>query len=217
MEAKILSSEGSSGVRGQLSVKYYPTDASGTGEINEDDLPEDPDDTEFLLGKPLTFRMEIEKAKDLPKDLCKNVFVTYALNLDKKSTFRTGEIEGKNQNPVFNFKTVHQTDFITPSLLKYLTNGQVCFKVYGYPDFDIARQAAKKSMEESKKEVVKKEQESIKSTIKVQCKIFLNSLNYFIEDMIKSGMKVTSEGADGQVITGIATVPAEKAQCCCIF
>jgi|LauGreDrversion4_2_1035121.scaffolds.fasta_scaffold55837_8 hypothetical protein len=52
-------------------------------------------------------------------------------------------------------------------------------------------------MEESKKEVAKKEQESINSTMKVQCKIFLNSLNYFIEDMIKSGMKVTSVGADG--------------------
>lgn len=45
MEAKILSSEGSSGVRGQLSVKYFPTDASGQAEIDEEDLPEDPDDT----------------------------------------------------------------------------------------------------------------------------------------------------------------------------
>jgi hypothetical protein len=60
MEAKILSSEGSSGIRGQLGVKYFPTDVSGTGEIEEEDLPEDPDDTEFLLGKPLTFRMEID-------------------------------------------------------------------------------------------------------------------------------------------------------------
>jgi hypothetical protein len=39
--------------------------------------------------------MEIENAKDLPKDLCKNVFVSYVLNLDKKSTFRTKEIESK--------------------------------------------------------------------------------------------------------------------------
>lgn len=98
------------------------------------------------------------------------MFVTYLLNLDKKSTFRTQETEGRTQSPVFNFKQVHRIDCVTPSFLKYLTNGQVCFKVYGYPDFDIARQAAKKGMEESKKESVKKEQESLKSTMKVQCK-----------------------------------------------
>lgn len=205
MEAKILSSEGSSGIRGQLGVKYFPTDASGTGEINEDDLPEDPDDTNFLLGKPLTFRMEIDSAKDLPKDLCKNVFVTYLLNLDKKSTFRTQETEGKTQNPAFNFKQVHRIDCVTPSFLRYLTNGQVCFKVYGYPDFEMAREAAKKGMEESKKESVKKEQETLKSTMKVQ------------QEMIKSGMKVTTVGSDGQIITGIATVPADKSGCCVIF
>ena len=79
--------------------------------------------------------MEIDSAKELPKDLCKNVFVTYLLNLDKKTTFRTKETEGKTQNPAFNFKQVHRIDCVTPSFLKYLTNGQVCFKVYGYPDF----------------------------------------------------------------------------------
>ena len=44
MVAKILSSEGNSGVRGQLSVKYFPTDDAGTGEPDEDSLPESPED-----------------------------------------------------------------------------------------------------------------------------------------------------------------------------
>ncbi len=170
MEAKILSSEGSSGIRGQLSVKYFPTDASGEGEIDENDLPEDPDDTSFLLGKQMTFRMHVDGAKELPKDLCKNVFVTYVLNLDKKRTFRTEDHEGKTQSPTFNFKQVHRIDFVTPGFLNYLTNGQVCFKVYGYPDFDMARQANKKEIEESKKAENKKQQDQLKSTMQIESK-----------------------------------------------
>lgn len=44
MESKILSAEGSSGVRGQLGIKYFPTDETGTGEPDEDSLPEEPDE-----------------------------------------------------------------------------------------------------------------------------------------------------------------------------
>jgi hypothetical protein len=42
--------------------------------------------------------------------------------------------------------------------LKYLENGQICFKVYGYPDFEIAKKAAKKDLEESKISDVKADQ-----------------------------------------------------------
>ena len=92
IEAKILSSEGNSGVRGQLAVKYFPTDDTGEGEPDEDLLPDEPED---LLGKAISFRLEIEKAKELPKDLCKNVFVSYGLNFDKSRTYQTDEIDGK--------------------------------------------------------------------------------------------------------------------------
>lgn len=44
MDSKILSSEGNSGVRGVLSVKYFPTDEAGTGDPDEDDLPEEPEE-----------------------------------------------------------------------------------------------------------------------------------------------------------------------------
>ena len=44
MVAKILSSEGNSGVRGKLSVKYFPTDDHGTGVPDDDMLPEEPED-----------------------------------------------------------------------------------------------------------------------------------------------------------------------------
>ena len=92
IDAKILSSEGSSGIRGQLALKYFPTDDTGEGEPNEDLLPEEPED---LLGKAITFRVEIDKAKDLPKDLCKNVFISYGLNFDKSRSFQTSVVVGK--------------------------------------------------------------------------------------------------------------------------
>jgi hypothetical protein len=49
VEAKILSSEGFSGVRGVLSVKYFPTDDAGEGEPDEDLLPEEPEDLSKLI------------------------------------------------------------------------------------------------------------------------------------------------------------------------
>jgi hypothetical protein len=100
LDAKILSSEGSSGVRGNLKVRYIPTDDTGEGEPDEDLLPEEPED---LLGKAIAFKVEIDGAKDLPKDLCKNVFVTYALNFDRNRTFQTDEVEGKTPSPQFGY------------------------------------------------------------------------------------------------------------------
>lgn len=44
VEAKILSSEGASGVRGTLNIKYFPTDFEGTGEPDEESLPDEPED-----------------------------------------------------------------------------------------------------------------------------------------------------------------------------
>lgn len=166
-DAKILSSEGASGIRGHLAVKYFPTDETGEGEPDEDLLPEEPED---LLGKAITFRVEIEKGKELPKDLCKNVFVTYSLNFDRARKYQTEEIEGKSQNPVFNYKQVHHVDAVTPSLLRYLNNGQLCFKVFGYPDFDMARKMQKKEIEESKTVEHKKDAAKAKNEAQVQSK-----------------------------------------------
>lgn len=120
LEAKILSSEGSQGMRGHLNVSYYPTNETGEGEPDEDLLPDEPED---LIGKSINFRIEIEKAKDLPKDLCKNSFVTYGLNFDKQRTYQTEEFNGKSQNPFFGFKKQHHIDAVTQSVLRYLANG----------------------------------------------------------------------------------------------
>ena len=155
LEAKILSSDGNQGVRGTLSVKYFPTDETGEGEPDEDLLPEEPEELE---GKAIAFRVEIEKAQDLPNDMNKNVFVTYGLFFDKgDKSVQTPEVAGKNKNPVFNFKHVHHFDMVTPSILRYLANGNLCFKVYGYPDFEQARKMQKKEIDQSKQEESKKD------------------------------------------------------------
>lgn len=110
LDAKILSSEGSSGIRGNLLVRYTPTDETGEGEPDEDLLPEEPED---LIGKSVTFKIEIDSAKGLPKDLCKNTFVSYTLNFDKNRTYQTEEFEAKDPNPKYNFKKTHHIDGVT--------------------------------------------------------------------------------------------------------
>lgn len=54
LEAKILSSEGADGARGVLSISYWPCDASGHGEPDEELLVEEPKE---LLGKEIHFRL----------------------------------------------------------------------------------------------------------------------------------------------------------------
>jgi len=59
-----------------------------------------------IVGKSVTFTVEIDWAKDLPLDLCKNVFVKYGLQFEKSKVL-TPETQGKDRNPQFNFKRVH--------------------------------------------------------------------------------------------------------------
>ena len=167
VNSKVFSSESTSGERGTLKVSYFPTGENGEGDPDEDLLPEEPED---LLGKAITFRVDIDSAAALPKELSKNVFVTYKLAYERNAIFRTPEFQGKSQAPSFKFRQVHQVDQVTPSLLKYLANGQLCFKVYGYPDFDMAKKAAKKELEESKKADVKADQLKKQNTKKVESK-----------------------------------------------
>lgn len=57
-----------------MMIKYWPSGPDGKGEPAEDLLVDEPEELE---GKAIWFRVEIEYAKQLPKDLCKNTFVTY--------------------------------------------------------------------------------------------------------------------------------------------
>ena len=62
------------------------------------------------MGKAITFRVDIESAAALPKELSKNVFVTYKLAYEINAIFRTPEFQGESQAPSFKFSKVHQVD-----------------------------------------------------------------------------------------------------------
>lgn len=77
LSAKIFSPEGSKGVRGFLNIRYCPCDANG----NTEDLGDEfyIDEPEELLGREINFKVQIHSCKELPLDLCKNVYVTYQM------------------------------------------------------------------------------------------------------------------------------------------
>jgi len=120
------------GVAGQLTCSYWPCDIGGDGEPDDELLVEEPQE---LLGKEIFFRVQIEKAANLPNDLCKDVFVTYIMKHEPDVIHRVPAFEGKTQNPVFNFKKVHRIDEVNDYLLEYFDSGNVVFKTYGNPSF----------------------------------------------------------------------------------
>lgn len=110
------------GVAGQLTCSYWPCDIGGDGEPDDELLVEEPQE---LLGKEIFFRVQIEKAANLPNDLCKDVFVTYIMKHEPDVIHRVPAFEGKTQNPVFNFKKVHRIDEVNDYLLEYFDSGNV--------------------------------------------------------------------------------------------
>jgi len=122
LDAKIMSTEGAEGVRGKLAIKYFPSDAAGDGEPDDELFVEEPAE---LLGKEIYFRVEIEKGIDLPKDLCKNVFVTYQFKHEPGVIYSTEEYNGQNRNPEFAYKKVHHIDLVTDYILEYFDTGNV--------------------------------------------------------------------------------------------
>lgn len=101
---------------GQLEVDVIPIDQEGSIEINEDDLPEMPED---LLNRRIDFLISIQRAKSLPGNFCKDVFVEYQLYLED-TKYRTAVVEGKNRNPEFNYQFHHTQELVTESFLSYI-------------------------------------------------------------------------------------------------
>ena len=59
---------------GQLDVNIIPVDADGNEELADEDLPDAPED---LLNRRIDYKVCIERARDLPSNFCKDVFVEY--------------------------------------------------------------------------------------------------------------------------------------------
>ena len=75
LSAKIFSPEGSKGVRGYLNVRYAPCDENGNTDPENEELQID--EPEELLGREIWFKVQVHSCKELPLEICKNVYVTY--------------------------------------------------------------------------------------------------------------------------------------------
>jgi hypothetical protein len=110
IKGKILSSEGTKGNRGLLSMNLEPTD---------EDPEFEPDEPEELLGRKLAMNVKLEGASGLPEDLCSDPYVTYTLAFDTKTTeYTTGQAPrgagGKSTpNCSWNYTKKHVIDCVT--------------------------------------------------------------------------------------------------------
>lgn len=120
-------------MRGNLMVKYWPCAENGVDEPEDDVMCDEPHE---LVGKEIYFRVEIDKATNLPADLCKNVFVRYQFKHEPGVIYQTEEFDGQNMNPVFNYQKVHYIDMVTDYIIDYIDSGNIAFKVYAYPKFE---------------------------------------------------------------------------------
>lgn len=77
--------------------------------------------------------INIQCARDLPSNFCKDVFVEYKIYLED-TKYKTVVCEGKNRNPEFNYSHQHTQSVVTENFLKYIKNEVLIFKVLGFPD-----------------------------------------------------------------------------------
>jgi len=95
LQAAILAIDGAGGKQGIIDVGFAPCTVNG--EIDEELIPENllVDKPDELVGqKDMYFKVFVKSAKDLPKGLCCNPFVTYQFKFEKNSLYTTEEVAG---------------------------------------------------------------------------------------------------------------------------
>jgi hypothetical protein len=91
-------------------VNIIPVDEDGISEVSEDLISDNPLD---LVNQRIDFVIEIKRAFDLPIDFCKDVYCEYSFYINDDVKFTTIKIEGKNREPVFEYKKHHTVDICT--------------------------------------------------------------------------------------------------------
>jgi hypothetical protein len=137
LEVKIFTPEGSKGMRGLLNCRYAPCDAEG----DSHNVPEEllVDEPEELLGREMYFKVQVHSCKDLPEELCKNVFVTYQMKHEPGIVYSTDVVEGQHRCPRILHEKVHHVDIITEHFMEYLDKGSISFKIFAVPDYKISK------------------------------------------------------------------------------
>lgn len=125
---------------GQLDVNLVPVDLEGNEDLADEDLPDVPED---LLNRRIDFLVNIERARNLPSNFCKDVFVEYQIYLEEEK-YRTAVIGDKQRDPEFNYSKQHTQMVVTENFLKYIKEDVLKFKVYGFPDVQKSESQATK-------------------------------------------------------------------------
>merc|ERR1711935_108073 len=101
------------------------------------DVPEELEEAEpeDLIGKAISMNIKLEKATNLPKTLCTNPHVTYALAWEPSSKEYTTNTApgGMVENPAFNYCQKHTIDCVTDYHIQKLDSGSIAFNVWAYP------------------------------------------------------------------------------------
>ena len=61
-------------VIGKLQMNLVPCDENGCEDLDEDLLPDEPQD---LINKSLNFKVKIDKIIDLPESFCRDIYIQY--------------------------------------------------------------------------------------------------------------------------------------------
>ena len=85
-------------VHGKLELNILPVNPDGTEDL--DFIPDEPSD---LIDQRIDFVVQIDKAYELPEDLCRDIYVEYSFYLDP-TKYRTQVCKGRIRSPEINYK-----------------------------------------------------------------------------------------------------------------
>lgn len=115
-------------VHGKLDINIVPVNSEGSEEL--DFIPDEPSD---LIDQRIDFIVQIDRAHELPENLCRDVFAEYSFYLEP-TKYRTKVVEGKNRNPEFGYNKLHTVEIVTKMLVDYLEKETLCVRLYGFGD-----------------------------------------------------------------------------------
>lgn len=128
--SKILHSEGMLGQNGQLVTEFDCTDREGN---TAEELYEDVEEKDDLIGKELHFKIDIKQVRSLPEDLCTNPFITYALQYESHLINTTPESRAQARTHSFSFSEVHSIFEFGDAHYEYFDSTSLAFRVFAYP------------------------------------------------------------------------------------
>lgn len=106
---------------GKLEVNIIPVDKDGESEVDEDIIPDDPED---LIGERIDFIVEIKQAQELPINFCRDIQCEYQFYLGEEK-YQTIKVEGKYTDPQFNYRYHHTIEYCSNNFVEYLKKESV--------------------------------------------------------------------------------------------